>query len=209
MGDCGDLDVLGNNEPKHHKRTREMQSKYFIFTKFINGDSEIEFQDSLKLICEKFQYSHEICPKTGKLHYQGQLVLNKRMRRSQIVKYKHLNMFLDYQRGTDKENDSYILKNTTNHIVWTKEFINEYHTIRNDLLTLNIDDLKLLHKQLCLKNIKDKDWCNHCISIPSQLDILGCPLDEIFSFLRSDIIDMIITAQRYKKAESILNKYIH
>jgi len=71
MGDCGDLSVLGNNEPKHKHRTREMQSKYYVFTKFINGDEEIEFQDSLKLICEKFQYSHEICPKTGKLHFQG------------------------------------------------------------------------------------------------------------------------------------------
>jgi len=70
---------LGNSEPKTNARTQGNAAKHYVFTKF-NCDSAIEpeFQDSLKLICDDFQYSHEICPETNKPHFQGQLNLKKK-----------------------------------------------------------------------------------------------------------------------------------
>lgn len=212
-GDSGDSDVLGNNEPKHRRTTRENQSKLYVFTKFPkDGDLETDFQDSLKSICEEFQYSHEICPNTQKLHYQGQMVLRQRMRKSQIVKYKHLNMFLDYQKGTQSQNNSYILKNTDNYIKWVKEVKDERNTIKAELENVSEEDLNSLLANLINKRFNDpNDRQRESYIYPCILEShekYGFTIDHRW-WLISLCTSHILALQSLKRSNSILNKYLN
>lgn len=125
-GDGGDLaEKGGNNDPPSRTRTRETQRLYWVFTKFPeykdDGDLEIReslFRNSLEKICKKYFYGHEITPSTGKLHFQGYMELTKKMRRSQIVKFAHLNMFLSPALGSEKDNEKYTTKENRKTVSW-------------------------------------------------------------------------------------------
>lgn len=164
-GDFGDLEKNGNNEHFSHSRKREIQRLFFVFTKFpSNGDKETleieetEFQNSLKKICKEFQYSHEICPTTGKLHFQGQMMLTKKMRRSQIVKFKHLNMYLEPQRGSQSDQDRYITKCTDHHIKWSSSDENKTSEFVKYIETAPLQNVISMYDVLIDKlYYKDKD----------------------------------------------------
>jgi len=215
-GDHGDLDVLGNNEPKHHTHTRQLQSKFYVFTKFPENETiEPEFQESLKLICEEFQYSHEYCPSTGKLHFQGQMILRNRMRITQIIKHKHLNMHLSVQRGSQKQNDAYIIKNTDKHIVWKKSDVDLSTEIRNDLKQLGYTDVISLYHSLCIRmyhNDKEsKDlWMNALSTM--QTHIIDTPefsaKTQIHNFAQSVCTGWIIDLRSKQKNNTLIEKYL-
>jgi len=216
-GDFGDLNVLGNNEPKRRPVARENQSKYYVFTKYPqDGDVEIEFQDQLKLICDEFQYSHELCPKTGKLHYQGQMILHNRMRKKQIVKFKHLNMHLETQQGSHLHNVVYINKDTDKYIKWRRpsDTSNERRMIKNDLLLISLSELKNLRSQLirkihCEKSQIDYEENSLHFLIESHDRFPESDSEEqIKNYVLSDCISMILDLQRKKIHNSIINKYL-
>jgi len=215
-GDDGDLDVLGNNEPKHRPLTRQMQSKFYVFTKFPENDTiEPEFQESLKLICEEFQYSHEYCPTTGKLHFQGQMILRNRMRITQIIKHKHLQMHLSVQRGTQKQNDAYIIKNTDKHIVWKREDADLSTEIRNDLRQMSHTEIISLYHSLCDRMYhSDKESKD---SFYSTLGLLHTYIEDtpeftaqqqIRCFAQSKCVDWIISLRSKQKNNTIIEKYL-
>lgn len=199
-------EFLGNNEPKTHTRKQGSAVKKYVFTKFLqNSTEEPEFRKSLELICEEFQYSHEICPTTNRLHLQGQMYLSKRMRISQIVKFKHLNMYMAVQRGTQIQNDVYINKNTNNLVKWvkpkaslTKPFCDELETLSNDEL------IELLQKMVC-KNYSSKDDQIYHLRV---LDFLHVMNKE---HLRPTIIGLCVaqffTAHEKKTATKVLDKF--
>lgn len=214
--DRRDLDVLGNNEPKHPTRKQGMQSKFWVFTKFPENDKiEPEFQESLKLICEEFQYSHEHCPTTGKLHFQGQMILRNRMRITQIIKHKHLNMHLSMQRGTQAQNDAYIIKNTDTHIVWKKADTDLSTDIRNDLKLQSYDEIISLYHTLC-----DRMYHNDKESKDSFMGTLNClqtyiedtpqfsAQHQIRCFAQSKCVDWIISLRKKQRNNTIIDKYL-
>lgn len=214
--DRRDLDVLGNNEPKHHPRKQGMQSKFYVFTKFPENDTiEPEFQESLKLICEEFQYSHEYCPTTGKLHFQGQMILRNRMRITQIIKHKHLNMHLSMQRGTQAQNDAYIIKNTDNHIIWKKADTDLPNEIRNDLKLLSHKEIISLYHTLCDRMYhNDKESKD---SFYNTLNLLVTYIEDVPEFTaeqqvryyaQSKCVDWIISLRNKQKNTTIIEKYL-
>lgn len=209
-GDFGDLAVLGNNEPKQHGRKRDMQSKFYVFTKFPEKDMiETEFQDSLKLICEEFQYSHELCPTTNKLHFQGQMILRNRMRITQIIKYKHLNMHLSKQRGTQEQNNSYITKNTTNHVVWKREDKNLADEIRRDLSSKTNKEIFGLYNDLVYRlHPKDKDDRDYKLNGLTIMQTYIGDDAQIRSFALNWCIYMIEELRSNQKNTSLIDKYL-
>jgi len=216
-GDFGDLNVLGNSEPKRTRVARENQSKYYVFTKYPqNGDVEIEFQDQLKLICDEFQYSHEICPTTQRFHYQGQMILHNRMRKKQIVKFKHLNMHLETQHGSQLQNIIYINKDTDKYIRWRRptDTSSERRIIKNDLILLSFSELKNLRSQLIKKMYSDKlqidyteNTLHYLIEAHEKFPEPDSD-DKIKSFVLSDCIGMILELQSKKVHNSIIDKYL-
>jgi len=206
-------EFLGNNEPKTHARQQASPAKKYVFTKY-NCDSSIEpdFQDSLRLICEEFQYSHEICPSTNRPHLQGQLILKKKMRITQIVKFKHLNMHLQVQRGTQFENDVYIIKNTDNHIKWIAPKDNLRTKLKEEFSKLNNNELISLRSQLLTKHFStDKLSLDIALNILSQLATAYNKSDEEFNlreFLLSDCIFYMIELESKKRVVNIINRYV-
>lgn len=206
-------EFLGNNEPKTHARTQGNAAKHYVFTKY-NCDSAIEpdFQESLKLICEEFQYSHEICPSTKRPHLQGQLILKKKMRITQIVKFKHLNMHLEIQRGTQFENNTYIIKNTDNHITWKAPKANLRFLFKQEFEKLSTDCLWDLRFQLL-----NRLYANNKIELeiqsglPKQLEEAFTKSNDTFdarAFALSDCIFFMIELKNKKEAVNIIDKYL-
>nr|QKE11190.1 Rep protein [Chicken circovirus 3] len=199
-------EFLGNNEPKTHARKQGTAVKNYVFTKFLqNSSEEPEFRKSLELICEEFQYSHEICPTTNRTHLQGQMSLTKRMRITQIVKYKHLNMYLAIQKGSQLQNDIYIMKNTNNLVKWKKPKVNLSKNFKDEINELSMDELFELFKKLILKNFTNKD----------EQEYHSRPIEFIHVFdpeHQRAVLTCLILAQFYrtqekKTAVKILDKY--
>lgn len=164
LGDFGDLKKNGNNEHFSKTSKRENQLLFFVFTKFPSvgeGDDlefeETEFQNSLKKICKEFQYSHEKCPKTAKLHFQGQMILMKKMRRSQVVKFKHLNMYLAPQKGSQIDQDLYINKCTEKIVKWSITDDPKSNKFTEFINFTDIENVINMRNVLIDKLYKDKD----------------------------------------------------
>lgn len=200
-------EFLGNNEPKTHARKQGSAVKNYVFTKFLqNSTEEPDFRKSLELICEEYQYSHEICPTTNKPHLQGQMSLTKRMRISQVVKFKHLNMYMAIQKGSQLQNDVYINKNTNNLVKWVKPKVSRTKPFCEDLGNLSIDELTELFRKLVCKNYSLKEDQDYHLRV---LDFLHIMNNE---HLRPTIIGLclsqFLTAQEKKTAAKVLDKYI-
>lgn len=205
--------VFGNNDTKTSSRMQGSAVKFYVFTKF-NCDSSIEpeFQESLKLICEEFQYSHEICPKTGNPHLQGQIILKKRMRKSQIVKFKHLNMYLSNQKGDQFSNDLYIAKNTDNIVKWTSNHNNLQETVKNELLKLSIPELvniriNLINKRFCCPDAKAAEIALYDLIAESYVKFSPEPLNHHLWFV-NDCLWHMKEIKAKQKSISFIDKYL-
>lgn len=216
-----DLEILrslGNNETKLRGRAQETQRLFFVFTKFPNVEiredlktMEQEFRNSLSQICERFQYSHEICPHTKRLHFQGQMFLTKKMRRSQIVKYKHLNMFLDPQRGSTIDNNKYIQKNTDTYYSWIRERTddeNEFKKIRNELVNHSWNELIALKTLLWNKRPAHEREASH--DPQSQIVTMEehgeLSLEDKISFIRAWCACEILDVRHKNNQNAVYNR---
>lgn len=134
----------GNNNPLSSacaKNTTAQPSPIvkWVFTKFIDWTNSSEdptilaFENSLQKICKKYFYGKEISPTTGKPHLQGYFELNKKMRRTAIVKYAHLNMFLSPAKGDEEANLSYTSKEDRHFTFWEKPKKNPSDIIRKNI----------------------------------------------------------------------------
>lgn len=131
----------GNNEtpsnPAREKAHRQpSQLCKYIFTKFLDwtdrdGETRIkDFEESLQKICRSYFFGKEITPTTKKPHLQGYMVLTRRMRISQIVKYHGLKMHLKGALGNEEDNLSYTSKEKRGFIIWQKPKANTYDIIK-------------------------------------------------------------------------------
>lgn len=212
-GASGANEVFGNNDTKTNCATRGTQSKYYVFTKFnCIGAMETEFQDSLKLICQEFQYSHELCPETGNPHLQGQIILKTKMRKSQIVKFKHLNMYLANQKGNQSSNDLYIAKNTDNLVKWTCDDNHSQQNEKNELLKLSIPDLvtiriNLINKRFCCPDAKAAEIALYDMIAESYVKFSTEPLNHHLWFV-NDCLWHMKQIKAKRKSISFIDKFL-
>lgn len=184
----------GNNEtPSARARTQEVQRIYFVFTKQIdwvnNRDAETlikQFENSLQKICKKYFFGKEIAPTTGRGHLQGYMELNKKMRRSAIVKYAHLNMYMAPAKGNEMDNYKYTSKEQRGFTKWEKPKPNPYDLIYKYCPTIE----SATHQLITLGKNKDSiyNWneeklmiCAQCSTCPKALYsfIVGCIASEL------------------------------
>lgn len=205
--------VFGNNDTKTSSRKQGNAAKFYVFTKF-NCDSSIEteFQESLKLICQEFQYSHEICPETGKPHLQGQIILHTKMRKSQIVKFKHLNMYLANQKGNQSSNDLYICKNTDNLVKWTSNKNHLDETVKNELQNLSINDLiniriNLINKRFCCPDARSAEIALYDLIAESYVKFSPEPLNHHLWFV-NDCLWHMKEIKAKQRSISFIDKYL-
>jgi len=204
-------EILGNNEPKSKSRAQCSAAKNYVFVKYPGNDPQIEpeFRKSLETICQEYQYSHEFCPTTGRLHYQGQMILTTKMRKTQIVKFKHLNMDLRVQKGTQHHQDVYISKNTMNHHKWIKPREDKSHEFRKHLWNCDLGICIETYKELISKNFKDKPqqtYMTQCIPIMVQVgEINNTPIKGAIIQMCCEMLEF---NQELKQARDLVDKYI-
>lgn len=130
LGNRDDRDLVegGNNDtPSKPARRQSSQLCKYVFTKFLdwtdNRDGETrvkEFEESLQKICKSYFFGRELCTNTKRPHLQGYMVLTRRMRISQIIKYKDLKMHLKGALGDEEANLSYTSKEKRGFTKWEK-----------------------------------------------------------------------------------------
>jgi len=95
----------GNTKPL----SQPTRKTFYCFTVFnLNDESEIEFNRQLGNLCVKYLYGKEICPTTGRIHFQGFMHLKKAMR---ITELKLIGKpHLEACKGTEEQNEKYCSK---------------------------------------------------------------------------------------------------
>lgn len=95
----------GNTEPL----SQPTRKTFYCFTVFgLNEESEKELNRQLGSLCNKYLYGKEICPTTGRTHFQGFMHLKKAMR---ITELKLIGKpHLEACKGTEEQNVKYCSK---------------------------------------------------------------------------------------------------
>lgn len=202
-------EFFGNSVQKTSKPRQQSGAKNYVFTKFPENSSiDSDFQASLNLICEKYQYSIETCPNTGRIHFQGQMTLTKKMRITQIIKFKHLNMHLEIQRGTQESNDIYIAKNTNTLIKWEKPPINIRKLLQDELKDMTTDALLMTRENLIRKCFSDKETQQYHIQVAGVLASNPNPYLSLHDWLKFDVVSWVMELRDKKKCENCIFKFL-
>jgi len=95
----------GNTEPL----PQPTRKTFYCFTVFgLNEESENELNRQLGSLCVKYLYGKEICPTTGRTHFQGFMHLKKAMR---ITELKLIGKpHLEACKGNEEQNERYCSK---------------------------------------------------------------------------------------------------
>lgn len=95
----------GNTEPL----SQPTRKTFYCFTVFgLNEESEKELNRQLGSLCNKYLYGKEICPTTGRTHFQGFMHLKKAMR---ITELKLIGKpHLEACKGSEEQNEKYCSK---------------------------------------------------------------------------------------------------
>lgn len=108
------VETRGEGNTKPHP-AREVQKKFFCFTFFHHNlkENKMDISEIKSLLSKHFKrylWGEEICPKTGKEHYQGFGELKKRMRWSALKKV--LPSFFNFRAciASEEANEEYCIK---------------------------------------------------------------------------------------------------
>jgi len=95
----------GNTKPL----SQPTRKTFYCFTVFgLNNETENELNRQLGSLCVKYLYGKEICPTTGRTHFQGFMHLKKAMR---ITELKLIgNPHLEACKGNEEQNIRYCSK---------------------------------------------------------------------------------------------------
>lgn len=156
---------VGLEIEKTNQKTVKLQGNAtirYVFTDWIHLHKSLEDAKSeivlfLSTNCKYFVYQLEKCPETGKLHFQGYLELNEKLRMTEMNKMYPFKVRWDNAKGTQEDNDRYCGKNSS-RIEGPWYFPPRYVVIKKE-----IQELRWWQSSLCEKLVKPKidremDW---------------------------------------------------
>lgn len=72
--------VVGNTKQLPPETKRDNARKHWFWTEFVEEDNHEEYIKRLGPVCQEYVFQLEKCPSSGKLHYQGTMILKKKSR---------------------------------------------------------------------------------------------------------------------------------
>lgn len=117
--------------------TCKLQKMFYCFTFFYENEAEIVgLTDSLKKFCKKFFYGKEVCPSSGKLHLQGFMSCNRKMRFNEVKKLVPASLNFRFCKGNEKDNLQYCSKDN-DFYEWEKPIEFSYPVTETERILLN------------------------------------------------------------------------